>query len=247
MTRGEDIGLKYLLLLYIAPSGDNINFITALYRESGRQLRRIYLMKFKSKNRMSTETLALGAILTALVIVLQFIAAMLVRLGLFSVSLVLIPIVIGVATCGIGMGAWLGFVFGVVVLLSGDAAAFLAVDVLGTVVTVLVKGIACGLCAGLVYKLLEKLNRYVAVFAAAIICPVVNTGVFLIGGVVFFLDTLSEWGKSFGYDDVASYMFFGLVGFNFLFELGVNIVLSPIVVRLLNMRKTKSNAKLLNK
>ena len=159
----------------------------------------------------------------------------------------LIPIVIGVATCGIGMGAWLGFVFGVVVLLSGDAAAFLAVDVLGTVVTVLVKGIACGLCAGLVYKLLEKLNRYVAVFAAAIICPVVNTGVFLIGGVVFFLDTLTEWGKSFGYDDVASYMFFGLVGFNFLFELGVNIVLSPIVVRLLNMRKTKSNAKLLNK
>ena len=132
---------------------------------------------------MSTETLALGAILTALVIVLQFIAAMLVRLGLFSVSLVLIPIVIGVATCGIGMGAWLGFVFGVVVLLSGDAAAFLVVDVLGTVVTVLVKGIACGLCAGLVYKLLEKLNRYVAVFAAAIVCPVVNTGVFLIGGV----------------------------------------------------------------
>ena len=102
-------------------------------------------MKFKSKNRMSTETLALGAILTALVIVLQFIAAMLVRLGLFSVSLVLIPIVIGVATCGIGMGAWLGFVFGVVVLFSGDAAAFWAVDVLGTVVTVLVKGIACGL------------------------------------------------------------------------------------------------------
>jgi hypothetical protein len=137
------------------------------------------------------------------------------------------------------MGAWLGFVFGVVVLFSGDAAAFWAVDVLGTVVTVLVKGIACGLCAGLVYKLLEKLNRYVAVFAAAIVCPVVNTGVFLIGGFVFFLDTLIEWGKIAGFEDLGSYIFFGLIGFNFLFELGVNIVLSPIVVRLLNMRKKK--------
>lgn len=224
--------------MYIAPSGDNINFITALYRESGRQLRRIYFMEFKSKNRMSTETLALGAILTALVIVLQFMGSF-IHLGPFSISLVLIPIVIGVATCGIGMGGWLGLVFGVVVLLSGDAASFLAVDVLGTIVTVLAKGVACGLCAGLVYKLVEKFNRYVAVLAAAIVCPVVNTGVFLIGGVVFFLDTLTEWGKSFGYDDVANYMFFGLVGFNFLFELGFNIVLSPIVVRLLGMRKKK--------
>ncbi len=195
-------------------------------------------MRFKSKNRMSTETLALGAILTALVIVLQFMGSF-IHLGMFSISLVLIPIVIGAATCGVGMGAWLGFVFGVVVLLSGDAASYLAVDVLGTVVTVLAKGVACGLVAGLVYKLLEKLNRYVAVFAAAIVCPVVNTGVFLIGGVLFFMDTLTQWGKDLGFENVANYIFFGIVGGNFIFELIFNIVLSPIVVRLLNMRKKK--------
>ncbi len=188
---------------------------------------------------MSTETMALGAILTALVIVLQLIAAMLVRLGLFSVSLVLIPIVIGVATCGVGMGAWLGFVFGVVVLLSGDATPFLAVDVFGTILTVLVKGTLAGLAAGLVYKLFEKIHRYAAVVLAAIVCPLVNTGIFLLGGLVFFLDTLTQWGKDLGFDNVANYMFFGLVGFNFLFELGLNIVLSPLVVRLLNMRKKK--------
>ncbi len=196
-------------------------------------------MKIKSKNRMSTETLALGAILTALVVVLQLIAAMLVRLGMFSVSLVLIPIVIGAATCGAGMGAWLGFVFGVTVLFSGDANAFLSVDVLGTVVTVLVKGTLAGFVAGLAYKLVEKLHRYTAVVVSAIVCPLVNTGVFLLGGMVFFLDTLTEWGQSFGYDNVAAYMFLGLVGFNFLFELGLNIVLSPIVVRLLNYRKKR--------
>jgi stage III sporulation protein AH len=75
---------------------------------------------------MSTETLTFGAILTALVVILQFLAigvrAVMPFLP-FTVSLVLIPIVIGAAKGGPYMGAWLGFVFGVIVLLSGDAAA----------------------------------------------------------------------------------------------------------------------------
>jgi uncharacterized membrane protein len=185
-----------------------------------------------SSNKKSTEILVMGAILTALVIVLQLMGAF-IRFGMFSISLVLIPIVIGAATCGPKVSAWLGGVFGVVVLLSGDAAAFLAIDVFGTIVTVLVKGIACGLAAGLVYKLLEKYNRYVAVVVAAITCPVVNTGVFLLGCLVFFMETVTEWA---GGSNVGAYMITGLVGFNFLFELGTNMVLSPVVVRLLNIR-----------
>lgn len=185
----------------------------------------------------STKTLVLGAILTSLVIVLQLLGSF-IRFGMFSISLVLIPIVIGASKCGVKVGAWLGFVFGMAVLLSGDAAAFLAVDVLGTIVTVLIKGIACGIAAGLVYKIFEKKNIYVAVIAAAIVCPIVNTGVFLIGGVVFFMETITEWGKALGFESVAQYMFLGLVGGNFLFELATNIVLSPVIVRLLNLKKT---------
>ena len=82
----------------------------------------------KTTNKMSTKNMVLGAILTALVILLQFMGSF-IHLGPFSISLVLIPIVIGAATCGAGIGAWLGFVFGIVVLISGDAAAFLAVNV----------------------------------------------------------------------------------------------------------------------
>ena len=187
--------------------------------------------------RMSTGTMVLGAILTALIVVLQLMGAF-VRFGPFSISLVLVPIVIGAATCGVGMGAWLGLVFGAAVLMSGDAGAFLAVNILGTVVTVLVKGIACGYLAGLVFKCLEKYNSYVATVAAAIVCPVVNTGVFLIGCLLFFMETIASWAEAAGLGgEVAHYMIFGLVGANFLFELGINIVLSPIVVRLLKIRK----------
>lgn len=189
-----------------------------------------------STKRMSTETLVLGAILTALVIVLQLLGSF-IRFGPFSVTLVLIPIVVGAAKCGTKIGAWLGFIFGVTVLLSGDAAAFLAVDVAGTIFTVLVKGTVCGLCAGLVYKALSNYNLYVAVIAAAIVCPVVNTGIFLIGGVLFFMETITEWGTALGFSNAAEYMFLGLVGGNFLFELAANIILSPVIVRLLNLKK----------
>ncbi len=181
--------------------------------------------------------LTLGGLLTALVIVLQIMGSF-IRFGPFSVSLVLIPIVIGAATCGPYIGAWLGFVFGMAVLLSGDAAAFLVISVPGTILTVLAKGVLCGLCAGLVYRLLARLNTYVGVFVAAIVCPLVNTGIFLIGCRIFFWDTLVTWAAAtpFGNNTVA-YMFGGLVGFNFLFELGANILLSPIVVKLLDIAK----------
>ncbi len=179
--------------------------------------------------------LTLGGLLTALVIVLQVMGSF-IRFGPFSVSLVLIPIVIGAATCGPYIGAWLGFVFGMAVLLSGDAAAFLVISVPGTILTVLAKGVLCGLCAGLAYRLLARLNTFVGVFVAAVVCPLVNTGIFLIGCRLFFWDTLITWAAAtpFG-NNMIAYVFGGLVGFNFLFELGANILLSPIVVKLLNI------------
>lgn len=199
-------------------------------------------MRTASKRKMSTEILVLGAMLTALVVVLQLMGGF-IRFGLFQISLVLIPIVIGAATCGVKVGAWLGLVFGVVVLANGDAAPFLAVDIFGTIVTVLAKGLLCGLVAALVFKALEKKNRYLAVIVAAVICPVVNTGVFLLGCLLFFMDTIASWGTSMGYESVVRYMLLGLVGGNFLFELATNIVLSPIVVRLLDIRSRQGAKK----
>lgn len=188
-------------------------------------------------NKMTTKNMVLAAILTAIVVVLQFMGSF-IKLGPFSVSAVLVPIVIGAATCGVGVGAWLGFVFGVVVLISGDAGAFLGVDVVGTVVTVLLKGTLCGLLAGVTYKALAGFNKYVAVCATALVCPVVNTGIFLLGCLVFFMDTISGWAASAGLGgNVAQYMIVGLVGGNFIFEIVINLILSPIILRLINVRE----------
>lgn len=191
------------------------------------------------KQQWSTKTLVLSAVLTALVVLLQYLGGF-IKLGPFSISLVLIPIVIGAATCGAGIGAWLGLVFGGMVFATGDAAAFLAVNVGGTILTVLVKGVACGYLAGLAYQGVYRLThkRYLAVMVAAVVCPVVNTGVFLIGCLLFFMEKIAEWTTAAGLGaNVGQYMIVGLVGFNFLFELVTNMILSPAVTRLLNIKE----------
>lgn len=185
-----------------------------------------------AKNRMDREKtvkLATAGILTAIVAVLQFIGAS-IKFGTFSISLVLIPIVIGAALCGKWISTWLGFVFGVIVLLSGDASLFLAIDPLGTVVTVILKGALAGLVGGIVFELFKKINTYFAVIISAIIVPVTNTGIFLIGCRLFFFETVKEWGTGLGFENTFTYMIVGLVGVNFLLELAINVILSPTVV-----------------
>ena len=219
-------------------------------------------------NSKTKKIVGIG-LFTAIVLVLQFLGGS-IRFGMFSISLVLLPIVVGAAVYGWQAGAWLGFVFGVAVLLSGDAAAFLAVDVLGTILTVLVKGTAAGLCAGLaykfvlilmdrhsqkrmpiikkhygigecceegVYKYISRSNRYLAVVVAAVICPIVNTGIFLLGCKLFFFETIAQWGSAAGFENVTSYMFIGLAGTNFLIELCTNLLLSPVIVRVISYAK----------
>ncbi len=185
-------------------------------------------------NNKTKNMVGIG-LFTAIVVVLQFLGGG-IKFGMFSISLVLVPIVVGAAVYGWKAGGWLGFAFGAAVLLSGDAAAFLAIDPLATVAVVLIKGVVCGVTAGVLYKLLEKINKTVGVFAAAIVCPVANTGVFLIGCWLFFLQTVAQWGAELGFANVAEYMFIGLAGANFLIELAVNIVLAPVIVRLIRIK-----------
>lgn len=187
-----------------------------------------------------TRRLAGLALFTALIVILQLLGNF-IRFGPVSVSLVALPIAVGAAVYGGAAGLWLGFVFGMVVLLSGDAAAFFAFSVPGTLLTVLVKGIACGGMAGLVYAWLSGKNRTLAAVAAGIVCPVVNTGVFLLGCRIFFMPMLASMAQSLGFgDNVGRFMIFGLVGVNFLAELGVNIVLSPVILRLIRIGRKEN-------
>lgn len=200
-----------------------------------------------NNNRTSlekTKALVGMAIFTAIVVVLQVIATALGRMGLTPPSLVLIPIVIGSAVYGLKTGAWLGLVFGMVVLLAGVMGADLFTagmwnyDPLATAAICIVKGVAAGFLAGAVYKGLGKVNGILGAVAAAVVCPIVNTGLFLLGSTVFFKSYLMETYavEAAGF---IGFLFLGLVGINFLIEMAINLVLSPMIVRVLKVRKGK--------
>ncbi len=192
----------------------------------------------KNNTKASTEKLVLLALFTALVALLSYLGGF-IRIGGFaSISLTLIPVVLGAALCGPLSGAWLGGVSGVIFFATADSAFWMSLSIPGTIITVMVKGILSGLAAGLVFKLLEKVNRYVAVIASAIVCPVVNTGIFLIGCLIFFMDTVNAGAAAEGMGTFG-YLIVFFVGLNFVFELIFNVVFSPAIVKLLSIRKKK--------
>ena len=184
--------------------------------------------------RFDTRKLVLLALLTAIVVVLQ-VLAIVTRplLPLFSISLVLLPITVGAALVGVYAGGWLGLAFGFAVLISGDAAPFMVIDPLGAVLVVLLKGMLAGLAAGAAYKLIAAKSKIAAAVTAAAVCPIVNTGIFVIGSYAFFLPTITEWAEALGFASGTAYIFFGMAGVNFLIELGLNLVLIPVIVRLI--------------
>jgi len=191
-----------------------------------------------TKNK--TKRLTGVAIFSAIIILLQLFATF-VKLGPFSPTLALIPIVVGAAAYGIWTGAFLGGVFGVLVLIGcifgwdiGGNILWVAHPLM-TALLCLVKGAAAGFLAGAVYVLIAKKSSDIGAILAAVICPVTNTGIFCLAMVLFYNETLLIWA---GDTPVLSYMIFGLVGINFILEFSINLVLSPVVARILKI-KTK--------
>ena len=189
--------------------------------------------------KIKTQTIVGLGLLTAIVVVLQAFALS-IRFGVFTITLVLAPIIVGAALYKWWAGAWLGFVFGVVVLLT-DAGAFLAVNIPGTIITCIAKGVLAGIVAGVIYKALESKSKTLAVILAGIAAPVTNTGVFLLGCLVFFLDTIKGWAEALGYESAGKYLIFGMVGVNFIVELVINLALSTAIVQIISYAKKNSN------
>ena len=175
------------------------------------------------------------ALLMALVVVMQAISSIIPPVSGFPISLVLIPIVLGAAIFGTKAGALLGGTFGAIVFINcvtgadpGGAMVFQANPILCFLV-VMGKGILAGAASGWVYGLLKEKNRYVAMLCAAIICPVVNTGVFIICMLMFYIEILRAWA---GGGDVLGYILSGLLLVNFVPELIINIAFSPASARI---------------
>ena len=186
------------------------------------------------------------ALLCALIIVLQQIVIPLP--GGLTLSLVLIPIVVGAVLLGPSAGAALGAVFGAVVtflVITGRAGElstmmWIANPVM-TVIVCMLKGTAAGLVAGLIAKALTQ-KKYLGIVLAAAAAPIVNTGIFLLGMFTAFRDVMQEFADKIGMGGTTMIYFavIVLVGVNFLVEFAANLICSPAIVRVVDaVKKSK--------
>ena len=173
------------------------------------------------------------ATLCAITFVLQFwIAGILPKLpigGGTAINLALIPVVVGAILYGPVGGLTVGLFLGAVTLLPGQGAEGFYVNWYMTILAIvlcLAKAGLAGFLSGLAFKLLFKKNYYVAIYAAAIVAPIVNTGIFLLlYGVLIYIMTGSAYGPTFVATAAAVWIIF-------LVELAVNILFAPALATL---------------
>ena len=203
---------------------------------------------YQSKKSQSILRMVELAVLTAIVLVLQLTGAV-IRLPFLgtSVSLVLIPIALGGMLLGPGAGVWLGFVFGFITYVMGGV---MGMDPFTTflfqnnpVITAgicFVKSMLAGFMGGWVYKILKNKRPLLAVFLAAMVVPVINTGVFCLG-CLLILDTIAGFISWAGLpaQSAVYFLFIGCAGINFLLEFTVNTVFSPALKRIVDVVSKK--------
>lgn len=192
----------------------------------------------KKKNMFfSARNITFLAVLVALVVILQLWGSTIpIGTAGLNLSFVLVPVTLGAILLGPIAGLILGFVFGFVVLMTGVTGAnFFTAYVLNdspffTTVTVLLKGMAAGFVAGILYNLIKKKNKYVAVFVAAAVVPILNTGIFILGALCMS-GSLQAFASSYMPElsgrNIMYIIIVGLVTVNFFIELGINMICAP--------------------
>ena len=196
----------------------------------------------KARSLTNVKNLTLLALMTSLVAVFQCIG-LIIPIGFNVGAFALVPIVIGAAMLGPVAGLWLGFIFGLVVIVTGQASAFYAFGVVQTVIVVLLKGALAGWVSGLMFKLIEKKNSLAAIITSSVLCPVVNTAVFTLASFTVFFPGIKGWATGAG-KDMISFVFLTLIGANFFVELGICLIFSTVAHRIIligkKMRSDKS-------
>ncbi len=186
------------------------------------------------------KTITGVGVLTALVVILQIFSNY-VSFGPVSITLALIPVVIGALMYGPLAGAFLGVVMGGIVLTAPSTALFLGYKPLVTVLLCLFKTGIAGMVAGFIPWIFKKHPKFSAIFASLLV-PIINTGLFAAGFILFFRNEPNLVGAAKAANmNMVTFLFLGIIGINFLIEFGVNSLLSPTVYFIVKTIEERQN------
>jgi uncharacterized membrane protein len=152
---------------------------------------------------------------------------------------------LGAILFGPASGAFLGGVFGVTVgfqVITGAAgplsSAMLLQAPVITIVLCLLKGIAAGWIAGIIYLALTNIKKSkLGVILSAVSCPIVNTGIFALGLFAFYNSLINTWALNNAFANGFTFVMVGCIGLNFVVEFAVNVLLIPVSLRMIKIVK----------
>ena len=169
------------------------------------------------------------AILAALIFIFQIIGNYVSIAGI-SINLALIPIAIGAILYGPWAGLLLGTINGICVL--PGSGLFLGISLWGTILCCVLKTGLAGFISGWLFKLFKGKAIVPGMVICSLIIPIINTGIFSLFALTLFKQGLIEY---FGVDNSSfvSFLFIGLIGVNFIFEIVSIAILTPSITLVL--------------
>ena len=177
-------------------------------------------------NKKSNKFIATVGILTAVEIVLAYISNF-VPGAFANLNLALIPIIVAACICGPYAGLFLGVINGIITIISPSTLTyFFAVNPIATIFTCILKTGLAGFITGLLYQKLKS-ETLIKCFLVAILVPVINTSIFIIFVLLFFM---SIYGT-------ASALFVAIFSTNFLIELIISIACAPVIYKFVTNKK----------
>ena len=187
-----------------------------------------------SSTNTKVREITLTAILAAIILLMAFTPLGYLRIGPMSITLLVIPVVIGGMTLGPVRGGLLGAVFGATSLAQcfmGDmtGAAMFAANAAGTVIACFVPRILIGVVSGLLFPVLMRtFRRSAAAFIGTAVAGTLTNTIFFVALVVaFFKDSVLGGGSFWA-------IFVTFFSINVAVELAVGIVVSAALSAVLD-------------
>ena len=174
--------------------------------------------------------IATTGMLLAIEIVLQILGNYIVIPGGFAnLNFSLIIIALGAILYGPVVGGFLGLVSGALTLFSPSTMSiFFSISPIGTVLACLLKTTIAGVVAGIISNLLKKKHDLLSSILVSIAVPTLNTGIFAIFAIIFFKPLLAGINP----DSMAAALFLGLIGFNFIIEIIITVIVVPSLYKI---------------
>lgn len=190
------------------------------------------------------------AVFALIIVVMAFTPVGFLKTGNLEASFLVVPVAIGAILLGPTYGAVLGLVMGVVSFAqcfgaSDMGSALFGVSAVNTFLLCVIPRVICAWMAGVFYDLLSKIDKtgFVPQIAAAVVCPLFNFILFMLGLSLLFGQTPYLLNLQTQMNASGIGFYFALGGMNLLYELLASVVLttgiSTLILKFKNRNKVK--------